>query len=182
MTSSSISKRPHVHAEVIKAWAEGAVVEIFEDGAWRTTIDPNWWPEFLYRVRPEKVYPATRMSDAELCLAVPTMRKNIPPPSACEQFILDGFRNLANAALRHAIDAGQVVPVADYEALQRSMIETQSSLVAARDAAFREGLRNSGRDMAIAEAVKRSCNGITNGSYLAICNMDLAAIIKGIPC
>jgi hypothetical protein len=50
----------HVHAEVIKAWAEGAEVQVFRheyDGYyWEDTATPSFNIDFEYRVKPaEKV-------------------------------------------------------------------------------------------------------------------------------
>lgn len=52
---------PHVHAEVIKAWADGKPIEFLYDGLWKTycPVDgspgPDWYPEYRYRVKPEEV-------------------------------------------------------------------------------------------------------------------------------
>ena len=54
------AKKPHVHAEVIKAWADGATVE-YNKGCdpyeWREVINgtPAWHPHVQYRVKPEPV-------------------------------------------------------------------------------------------------------------------------------
>lgn len=53
------AKKPHVHAEVIKAWADGATVE-FNNGCpdeWREVINgtPAWNPHVQYRVKSEPV-------------------------------------------------------------------------------------------------------------------------------
>ena len=50
-------KTPHIHAAVIKAWADGATIEYrgtkLED--WRpfSVCAPSWFPELQYRVKPE---------------------------------------------------------------------------------------------------------------------------------
>lgn len=55
-------KIPHVHAEVIKAWADGAEIESQHraGGEWVQTTRPGWLPEYNYRIKPEpkpdKVY------------------------------------------------------------------------------------------------------------------------------
>ena len=52
--------KPHVHAEVIKAWADGAVIE-FNKGCdpyeWREVINgtPAWHENVQYRVKPEPI-------------------------------------------------------------------------------------------------------------------------------
>lgn len=49
--------KPHKHAEVIKAWADGAEIEYrhpeSKDGNWEYTPTPVWHDEFEYRVKQE---------------------------------------------------------------------------------------------------------------------------------
>ncbi len=48
---------PHIHADVIKAWADGAEIEwkhsYENEFSWRPSPKPSWFPEVQYRVRPE---------------------------------------------------------------------------------------------------------------------------------
>ncbi|SOD41350.1 hypothetical protein [Nitrosovibrio sp. Nv4] len=49
-------RTPHVHAVVIKAWADGAQIQIKERGKWvdyRIDSAPHWVPAMEYRVKPE---------------------------------------------------------------------------------------------------------------------------------
>lgn len=48
--------KPHVHAEVIKAWAEGHTIEYWSDfsGKWAVTIDPRWSSGTMYRIQPKQ--------------------------------------------------------------------------------------------------------------------------------
>lgn len=48
---------PHVHAEVIKAWADGKTIETrpSSDYSWKLTSYPKWLSEYQYRVKPEEV-------------------------------------------------------------------------------------------------------------------------------
>jgi hypothetical protein len=48
-------KTPHKHAELIKAWADGADIEHFSVPAqiWMYTASPAWNPENQYRISPE---------------------------------------------------------------------------------------------------------------------------------
>ena len=46
---------PHRHAEVIKAWADGAEIECKVSDAperWTCTAQPAWNPDVQYRVKP----------------------------------------------------------------------------------------------------------------------------------
>lgn len=46
---------PHVHAELIKAWADGAEIERYShiNGEWIDVPNPCWWTEEQYRIKPE---------------------------------------------------------------------------------------------------------------------------------
>ncbi len=46
-------KKPHVHAELIKAWADGAEIEIYDDGTWKKAWNLNWYEACVYRIKPE---------------------------------------------------------------------------------------------------------------------------------
>ena len=46
--------KPHVHAEVIKAWADGAEIEYFSCSyqCWMPIAkNSNWYPDVKYRVK-----------------------------------------------------------------------------------------------------------------------------------
>lgn len=47
--------KPHVHAELIKAWADGAEIEYLHDGiSWRTILNnPSWASGVKYRIKPQ---------------------------------------------------------------------------------------------------------------------------------
>jgi hypothetical protein len=46
--------KPHVHAEVIKAWADGAVIEwrAHSSHEWKDAPYPKWSNEVSYRIKP----------------------------------------------------------------------------------------------------------------------------------
>jgi len=49
-------KTPHVHADIIKAWADGAIIQYWRAPyGWGDTSgnDPAWCPDAKYRVKPE---------------------------------------------------------------------------------------------------------------------------------
>lgn len=47
----------HIHADVIKAWADGKDIEYSYDGtSWYYTEGPTWTESVKYRVREEAVY------------------------------------------------------------------------------------------------------------------------------
>jgi len=65
---------PHKHAELIKAWADGAEIQVFLregdiiegqdtpiiDPMWADDKDPNWWIYNRYRIKPEEKKPVVR--------------------------------------------------------------------------------------------------------------------------
>jgi hypothetical protein len=42
---------PHVHCELIKAWADGAEIQIKDEDDWIDCV-PFWHPQRLYRIKP----------------------------------------------------------------------------------------------------------------------------------
>ncbi len=44
---------PHKHADLIKAWADGAEIETYETGKWMLVSKPNWFETHQYRIKPE---------------------------------------------------------------------------------------------------------------------------------
>jgi len=47
--------KPHKHAELIKAWADGDEIERFSkiDNSWHYMEEPDWDKDYEYRVRPK---------------------------------------------------------------------------------------------------------------------------------
>lgn len=46
--------KPKYHVDLIKAWADGAEIQIFYRGAWTDISWPEWYPERQYRIKPNK--------------------------------------------------------------------------------------------------------------------------------
>ena len=46
--------KPHKHAEVIKAWADGANIQAFNGVDWTTIEEPAWLLGIKYRVKPKE--------------------------------------------------------------------------------------------------------------------------------
>jgi len=54
MAGHVMTNKPHVHAALIKAWADGAVIECFQsEGDWYVINQPTWSPHLKYRIKPE---------------------------------------------------------------------------------------------------------------------------------
>ena len=58
--------KPHVHAECIKAWADGAIIEHRGEitGRWNYCHSPSWNPNSNYRVQPVKKSPGQIAEEA----------------------------------------------------------------------------------------------------------------------
>jgi hypothetical protein len=44
--------KPHVHAELIKAWADGSEIEVAYGVGWRGILEPRWLDHVDYRIKP----------------------------------------------------------------------------------------------------------------------------------
>lgn len=60
--------KPHRHATLIHAWADGAEIEWYDDqdGVWEYESNPSWDEDAEYRIKPEKEYPKSTLTDIEL--------------------------------------------------------------------------------------------------------------------
>jgi hypothetical protein len=45
--------KPHKHAELIKAWADGAEIECRDCRVWYYAKDPRWQEDMEYRIKPK---------------------------------------------------------------------------------------------------------------------------------
>lgn len=54
--------KPHKHAELIKAWADGAEIECRADASdlWEAVQNPRWVDLIEYRIKPEEKKPVVR--------------------------------------------------------------------------------------------------------------------------
>lgn len=59
-------KTPHKHAELIKAWADGAEIEWrrHPHGEWLHLSSPNWLEDDFYRIKPVKKSPGQMLYEA----------------------------------------------------------------------------------------------------------------------
>jgi hypothetical protein len=46
--------KPHKHCEMIKAWADGAVIQLNTENGWFDCPKPAWDAQGNYRIKPEK--------------------------------------------------------------------------------------------------------------------------------
>lgn len=130
--------KPHKHAEFIKAWADGAEIEYKDDGEnWSKCKKPCWHLDVDYRIKPAAPkWPETTMSDEIL---VSSYFGGGPVPHDQEYA---AWRRVANAALRHSIETGQLVTKQAYD----REIEVRDKLIKALQNAvevqFRRGNQN----------------------------------------
>jgi hypothetical protein len=59
-------KTPHKHAELIKAWADGAEVEMWDGESWLPRESPYWNEAIVYRIKPEPKPDVVNMYDLRL--------------------------------------------------------------------------------------------------------------------
>lgn len=57
----------HKHSEFIKAWADGADIQLKTVNGWRDITVPNWGQQAEYRVKPELKYVPYTTDDYEDC-------------------------------------------------------------------------------------------------------------------
>lgn len=56
--------KPQKHAEVIKAWAEGAEIEYKQDDQWFSISYPGWFTNTEYRIKPNRPEWQQKLIDA----------------------------------------------------------------------------------------------------------------------
>ena len=106
--SVKVPKIPHVHAEIIKLWADGDAIQVrdpdfgnvWDDITLNSSL--SWNTNYEYRAKPEVVYPESLLSGEEIF----NLWMN-------DEDISDyaSFSKIANIVLKHAIDSGQVAIV-----------------------------------------------------------------------
>lgn len=101
--------KPHVHAELIKQWADGAEIQYFHSSMaqWLNFNSDEviqWLPHMEYRIKPEPPkYPLSKMTGADLYEA--WFSVDVIGSSSGENMAA-----IANAAIARAIQDGDVVP------------------------------------------------------------------------
>jgi hypothetical protein len=111
--------KPHKHAEIIKAWADGSEIEYqVLDGQkwWPVPVDAHDWRSGAkYRIKPEPPkYPQTTLKDHEFHKLWMENSKDVIWSSAISTAI-------ANAAIARAIEDGDVVPASIHDRAIRAL-------------------------------------------------------------
>lgn len=104
---ANLNKKPHIHAEAIKAWADGAEIERFHEAqGWYRIEFPCWDTSVKYRVK-EAPKPDTIMEVLIVLspFAGPLMYAAAPDEANCK-LVFDGTTGkLTGAAPIHASEA-----------------------------------------------------------------------------
>lgn len=82
----------HKHADLIIDWANGAEIQVKDDGKW-VDIEPSWMKGKEYRIKPKLVWPVTSLTDDELISMI--------NPHQTPSFNLS---HIANAAIKRYIE------------------------------------------------------------------------------
>lgn len=132
--------KPHKHAEVIKAWADGAIVQVLAPAGWEDMHSaPGWFDFNEYRIKPEPAapkWPQTTMTNKEINGAIANGPLELVSFGATET-----ARRVINKAIEHECSTGALVPadkVREIEAKARAD-EARKSMnpVAVIEAAWR---------------------------------------------
>jgi hypothetical protein len=99
-TMNNSTKKPHIHAEIIKAWADGAEIEflLISTSEWTTTTNPSWSEDYKYRVKPDLTYPETTLTGEVLHGKFHN----------CEDSVEASHVHVANEAIKHFIASGDM--------------------------------------------------------------------------
>lgn len=113
--------KPHKHAELIRAWADGAEIEYYvvSSSKWHRCVEnkPAWDTMMEYRIKPEPPkYPQTSFTSEDIA----EIARNTPGVWR------DSYIAIANAAIARAIEDGDVVPAADIAAIIKRIVERRS--------------------------------------------------------
>jgi len=98
--------KPHKHAEMIKAWADGAEIQFREPliRDWKDIkchLTPYWNDECEYRIKPKPQYPKTNISDQQI-MAIWNSVSELTN-------MAEVIRVMINKAIVRAIEDGQVI-------------------------------------------------------------------------
>lgn len=89
---------PHIHAEFIKAWADGEQVQFYSCDNWVNVDRPCWDKRTQYRIKPETVYPETTLAPEEL----------FEFWTETDLSVQDTMVFVANSAIKHFIKSGDM--------------------------------------------------------------------------
>lgn len=103
--------KPHKHAELIKAWADGVEIQVLmESGKWEDMAHPKWYDVLTYRIKPQpKLYQQRVEIPTSLTVEEAISREYVWTPyfsNSCDQVAkwswLDNRRHYAKLGLAYA--------------------------------------------------------------------------------
>lgn len=155
----------HKHTEVICAWTEDQRKMVqyrsVDSHEWLDVSNPTWYPDCEYRIKPESAYPESKMNFGEF-LSIHGAYN---------------IKEIANAAIKHALDAGQVEVV-----LPRNLVVDR--VKPEIDNAYAQGRHDGNadrdaRDIEIAEAIfGATLNHINGGRRTELKLGEIIATVK----
>jgi hypothetical protein len=94
------TKKPHIHAQMIIAWANGESIEFSEKGKeyWNAADFPSWNVALDYRIKKEPAYPKTTLTGEVL----------VGMFYDCQDDVKDSHVHVANEAIKHFIVSGDM--------------------------------------------------------------------------
>lgn len=90
--------KPHIHKDIILAWADGAEIEWKNPkNEWELIENPNFYESEKYRIKPERVWPVTSLSPDFLTITYDScatagsqhLRLRCVANAAIKQYIID---------------------------------------------------------------------------------------------
>lgn len=98
---------PHKHAAAIKAWADGATIQVRRLPDFPTWVDcgkgPLWQHSSEYRVKPPREFPTTSLSDKALYDILNMVWKSPIPGESPMATASRAHRTVADAAIKQYI-------------------------------------------------------------------------------
>ena len=95
-------KQPHKHAELIKAWADGAEIEWNDLGIWKTAECPGWSYLAEYRIKPKPDFNQT------MDVYMNKMYQHYPNDFTKRRLMIDNFALLGTMNLTFDGTTGQL--------------------------------------------------------------------------
>jgi hypothetical protein len=99
-------KNPHKHAEVIKAWADGAEIQSRRrnNDEWCDTPSPSWYKDTEYRIKPEPKPDFSQIMD----VYINKMYKHFPDGFRERRLMIDNFALLGAMCLTFDGETGKL--------------------------------------------------------------------------
>jgi hypothetical protein len=93
-------KKPHIHAEVIRAYADGETIQYFDNinVDWFYASYPEFHEEIKYRVKPKQEYPKIELTIQEI------YKSYRDKDDSCSTALM----RISNEAIEHFITSGQL--------------------------------------------------------------------------